>query len=113
MLTVQVNDSLAKAIDDLIKADKLYGSRSEFLKDAIRKNLLYVLDFQEKLKTNPSLKKIHDDAEKLALTSKQRGFTGKVPSKDEMTKWAIESDLKKGFISKKEAKALLQELNLA
>ena len=39
MLTVEIHENYAKAIDELIKKSGMYSSRSEFIKDAIEKYL--------------------------------------------------------------------------
>jgi len=39
MLSVLVEDSLVKMVDDFVSSSGLYSSRSEFLKDSIRNNL--------------------------------------------------------------------------
>jgi len=84
MLSVAVEDDFAKAIDKTIKCSGLYSSRSEFLKDSIRKNLTATM------KMSDSLKSIREGAEKLASLARQRGFTGKLPSKREREKFAKE-----------------------
>ncbi len=71
MLSVAVGESCARAIDELVVSSGLYSSRSEFLKDSIRKNLALTLQLSE------DLKKIHSESEALSLKAKQRGFSGK------------------------------------
>jgi len=77
MLSVQVEDSLAKTIDRAIQASGLYSSRSEFLKDAIRKNLFEVSMARE------SFREIHEGFEELRKLAKSRGYDGKMPTKAE------------------------------
>ncbi len=84
MLSVEVDDSYAKTIDKIIASSKMYSSRSEFLKDSIRKNL------QEMTTLSSSLKKIRVESEKLASKATQRGFKGKMPTILQMEKIAKE-----------------------
>jgi Arc/MetJ-type ribon-helix-helix transcriptional regulator len=84
MLSVAVDETYARAIDEVIKSTKIYSSRSEFLKDAIRKNLAEILRLGE------DLKKIHEESEKLAVKAKARGFKGKQLSRSERAKLARE-----------------------
>ena len=67
MLTVEVDDNYAKGIDRLISSTGFYSSRSEFLKDSIRKNLAEMLGMSE------SLKLIRKETEKLAVKVRARG----------------------------------------
>lgn len=91
MLTVEVDDSFAKTIDNVVLSTKLYSSRSEFLKDSIRKNLAEILKFNE------DLKKIHVQTQKLALKAKKRGFNGKLPVLEERQKLARDFLKEKGI----------------
>jgi len=68
MLSVEVNDSLVKTIDDAVKRSGLYSSRSEFLKDAIRKNLLETLMQQE------GFAEFHAKCEKMRAELKAQGI---------------------------------------
>ena len=89
MLSVAVDEKLARKIDELIDYSKLYSSRSEFLKDSIRKNLASTLELSE------DLKKIREGAEKLAAKAKKRGYRGGLPSIKKREKLA------KAFIKEK------------
>lgn len=84
MLTVAIDESYAKAIDSAIASSKAYSSRSEFLKDAIRKNL------SEMLKFNVDLRKIHEESEKLAMKARARGFSSRKISVEERERIARE-----------------------
>lgn len=84
MLSVQVDDNLVEAIDSLVKASGLYSSRSEFLKDAIRKNLLSTQDMSE------SMKKIRESRLRLSKLAYERGFDGKQLTREEKEKIADE-----------------------
>ena len=68
MLTVEVDEKYAKAIDKAIAKTKLYSSRSEFLKDSIRKN------FREMLRTDEDFRKIDEASEKLAKIARERAI---------------------------------------
>lgn len=59
MLSVEVHDSFAKLIDNAVRKSGLYSSRSEFLKDSIRKNLL------ETLVLDDDFRKVHEAGEKI------------------------------------------------
>ena len=91
MLSVEVDESYAKAIDRLISSSKLYSSRSEFLKDSIRKNLV------EMFRVNKDLKKIHFESEKLAANAMKNGFNGKKISNTERELLAKEFLKEKGL----------------
>lgn len=91
MLTVEVEDSFAERIDEVISSTKIYSSRSEFLKDSIRKNISEILKFNE------GLKKIHLATKKIAFKAKKRGFSGKLPSLKERGKLAKEFLKQKGL----------------
>lgn len=84
MLTVEVEDGFVKAIDNVVKKSSLYSSRSEFLKDAIRKNLAETAELDE------GLKKIREGAIELGRLARSRGWDGKMPTKGERDKIAEE-----------------------
>jgi Arc/MetJ-type ribon-helix-helix transcriptional regulator len=92
MLTVAMDERFVDAIDRLIDSSGMYSSRSEFMKDAIRKN------FEVMLKSDESLRKIHEGMKKLAELSKKRGNTGRMPTKKERDKFAIEFMKEKGLL---------------
>lgn len=84
MLSVQVEDKLAKEIDSLIRRSGMYSSRSEFLKDAIRKN---IMEFSA---LSDDQLKIRLGVRKLALKSYERGWRGEMPTQEERSKIADE-----------------------
>ena len=84
MLSVQVEDSLAKNIDSAVKSSGLYSSRSEFLKDAIRKNL------QDTLMLDEEFRKVHEWAEGLRNRLKADGITPRHLSRKERAEIADE-----------------------
>ncbi|MCR4368829.1 MAG: ribbon-helix-helix domain-containing protein [archaeon] len=75
MLTVEVDDAYARGIDKLISSTGLYSSRSEFLKDAIRKNLAEMIGMSD------GLRLIHEETEKLAAKVRERGGPIKMTKK--------------------------------
>ena len=91
MLSVEVRESCAKAIDAVVACSGLYSSRSEFLKDSIRKNLAETAQMSE------SLKSIRRGAIKLAAEARKRGYKGGFPSREERDKLAREYMKEKGI----------------
>ena len=91
MLTVEVDEKYAKAIDKAIAKTKLYSSRSEFLKDSIRKN------FREMLRTDEDFRKIDEASEKLAKIAKERDYKGGLLTRKERDKIAREYLKKEGL----------------
>ncbi len=92
MLSVAVDERFVRSIDLLIDSTGLYSSRSEFMKDAIRKN------FEEMMKSDDGLRKLHIGMKKLASLSKKRGNTVKMLTKKERDKFALEFMKEKGLI---------------
>ena len=84
MLTVEVDEKYAKSIDKAIAKTKMYSSRSEFLKDSIRKNYL------EMLKTDGDFRRMHEETIKLAKIAKERGYKGGLLTRKEKDKIARE-----------------------
>ena len=80
MLSVQVDDKLVDSVDKAIKDTGYYSSRSEFLKDAIRKNLL------ELLLQSPSFREMHEASEAFRKSGRERGLNQKPFSKLEREK---------------------------
>lgn len=91
MLTVEVDDEFAKQIDSVISSSKLYSSRSEFLKDSMRKNLSEMLGMSE------SLKKLRASTEELYRKVKARGGPRKI-SRKERDELAMQFAREKGLI---------------
>ncbi len=92
MLSVAIDKDYVKVIDKLISSSGLYSSRSEFMKDAIRKNLV------ELIKLNENLKKIDMESKKLGEKARKRGYKGDLLSKKEREKLARAFAKEKGFI---------------
>ena len=91
MLSVEVDERYAKNIDAMIKKTGMYSSRSEFLKDSIRRNLEKMIESDEKLKD------IHEGLKEIARVAKERGWDGKLPTRAERDKWAREFVKKNGI----------------
>ncbi len=80
MLSVQVEDKLATEIDGLVKETGFYSSRSEFLKDSIRRLLN---EMQERKEYR---KKVRAAFRELAMKAKARGWNGELPTPEERNK---------------------------
>jgi Arc/MetJ-type ribon-helix-helix transcriptional regulator len=84
MLSVQVEDAFAKEIDAIIAESGQYSSRSEFMKDAIRKNM-------EKMRESAAYrKKVREAFRRLAQKARDRGWDGQMPTQEERDKIAEE-----------------------
>ncbi|MBU2476876.1 ribbon-helix-helix domain-containing protein [Candidatus Micrarchaeota archaeon] len=83
-LTVAVDEEYIKTLDFVIKSSKMYSSRSEFIKDAVREKV------SELVKLNEDLKEIRAAAKRMAKKAKERGWDGSLISKKERDKWAKE-----------------------
>ncbi len=70
-LTIAVDSDYVKTLDTVIKSSKLYSSRSEFIKDAVREKLA------ELMKLNNDLSDIRAGAKRLAKKAKAKGWDGK------------------------------------
>ena len=91
MLTVEIHENYAKAIDELIKKSGMYSSRSEFIKDAIRKN------YEELIKFDKGLSEIHEGAKELGKKARANGYKGGLLTKEEKNKIALEYAKKRGI----------------
>ncbi|MDD5148156.1 MAG: ribbon-helix-helix domain-containing protein [Candidatus ainarchaeum sp.] len=91
MLTVEIHENYAKAIDELIKKSGMYSSRSEFLKDAIRKN------YEELIKFDKGLSEIHELGKKIGADARAKGYNGGLLTKEERTKIALEYAKERGI----------------
>ncbi|MFH0970841.1 MAG: ribbon-helix-helix domain-containing protein [Candidatus Diapherotrites archaeon] len=84
MLSVQVEDKMASKIDALVSRSGLYSSRSEFLKDAIRKCIVELETLSdERLHSRLALRT-------LALTAYDRGYRGEELTREQRAKIADE-----------------------
>ena len=91
MLSVQVEDKMVQQVDEFIEHSGLYSSRSEFLKDSIRKNLSALLE-KEVYK-----KKVRESFHALAKKAVARGWNGKLPTGEQRAKIVEEYLKEKGI----------------
>ncbi|MFH1588876.1 MAG: ribbon-helix-helix domain-containing protein [Candidatus Diapherotrites archaeon] len=84
MLSFEVSDAFAEAIDAVVRTSGIYSSRSEFLKDSVRKNV------EQAKKTSEFIKKLRASSLELAKKAKSRGWDGKMASYEQKDKWAKE-----------------------
>lgn len=91
-LTTAVKDGYIELLDEAIKNSRMYTSRSEFLKDAVREKLEKLIKFNEETAD------IRAGARKLAALAKARGWDGSMITREEKEKAAQELLKKKGFI---------------
>lgn len=89
ILSVEVEDAFVKAIDNTIKKTGLYSSRSEFIKDSLRKNL------NETFNQNEFRKNFLMQIKKLRKTSFAKGYDGHTPTYEER------DEIAKEFLKKK------------
>jgi len=82
ILSVEVEDAFVKAIDNTIKKTGLYSSRSEFIKDSLRKNL------NENYNSAEFRKNFMSGIKKLRKISFERGYDGHTPTYEERDKIA-------------------------
>jgi len=92
-LTVAVNEEYVKTIDSVIKSSKLYSSRSEFIKDAVREKM------ESLIKLNDELDEIRAASIRLAKKARAAGWDGKTVSLSRKEKERIANELlkEKGF----------------
>jgi Arc/MetJ-type ribon-helix-helix transcriptional regulator len=76
MLSFQVEDNLAEAVDDLLKKG-FYSSRSEFIKESIRAGI------EKQLAIMQSFQKVHNASEKLRNEFKNKNMKLEESSKKE------------------------------
>jgi len=91
MLSVEVDDRLAKAIDNVVAISGAYSSRSEFLKDSIRKNLAETREMSEWMKN------FRESTKKLAALARSRGYKGGLLTRKEKDKIAGEFIKERGL----------------
>lgn len=92
MLSVGVEDKFASIIDEFIAKSGRYSSRSEFLKDSIRKNL------DKQMESEEWRKSFMEGILKLRKNAYARGFDGRFPTREERAKiaeeWVKENNIK-------------------
>ena len=96
MVSCAVEDSFLRKIDNYVKKSGMYTSRSEFLKDSMRKNLVNMSDTEKWMKD-------------FAKESIARGYRGGFPTREERAQIATDHLLEKGIIDQKEAKRLMNQ----
>ncbi len=84
MLSVQVEDKLAAEIDQVIKETGFFSSRSEFLKEAIRKS---ISEIRERAAYRKKVRDVFREFGKKAL---ERGWNGELPTREQRIKIADE-----------------------
>ncbi|MFH1256868.1 MAG: ribbon-helix-helix domain-containing protein [Candidatus Diapherotrites archaeon] len=90
-LTAVVDDDYVQTLDFVIRSSKLYSSRSEFIKDAVREKMEALVRLSEELRD------IREASKRLASKAKARGWNGSIPSKSEREKNANQFLKEKGF----------------
>jgi len=83
MLTVQVEDALAREIDSVVSLGR-FSSRSEFLKDLIRKGI------QEQMEHEQWRKGFDEMVKSVRKNALAKGWNGKLPTREERAKIADE-----------------------
>jgi Arc/MetJ-type ribon-helix-helix transcriptional regulator len=92
MLSVGVEDKFASIIDEFIAKSGRYSSRSEFLKDSIRRNL------EEQTKSEEWRKSFIEGILELRKKAYARGYDGSLLTREEKVKiadeWVKENKIK-------------------
>lgn len=83
---MNVEPVLVKEVDKIVRQEKLYSSRNDFVRDAIRSK---VLEYR-RLKIRKVLKEV-------AKKALERGWNGEMPTRKERDNWAKEFLKEKGF----------------
>ena len=91
-LTTVVDDKYIKLIDSVIFEGKQYSSRSEFLKDSVRKNLEQAIQF------NKELRELKSVSRKFAEGAIKNGWDGTLLTREDKIKAADDLFRKKGWI---------------
>jgi len=90
-MTVAVDDQYVKTLDGVIKSSRLYSSRSEFIKDAVREKMA------ELVQLNENLRDIRKASIELGKKARARGWDGSMPTREERDKAAKQFMEKKGI----------------
>lgn len=75
-----IDPKLMKKVDEIVKKEGLYHSRNDFVRDALRAKVL-ALEWRLNFRA---------DVKKMRETALARGWNGKMPTKEERNKIAIE-----------------------
>ncbi|MBN2127688.1 MAG: hypothetical protein JW703_04875 [Candidatus Diapherotrites archaeon] len=89
-LSFDADKKYIKLIDSVINESKMYSSRSEFLKSAVREKVEKQQDLNWRIK-------FKQDVKKMAETAVKRGWNGELLTREEKAKIADEFLKKKGF----------------
>ena len=90
-LTMVMQDDFIKQLDQAIKESKMYSSRSEFLKDAVRAKLKELEENKEKIK------KMHEATRQIGLSALKKGWNGELPTREHREKIFEEFIKEKGW----------------
>lgn len=90
-LSVLVEDEFVKNVDAVLRRTKLYSSRSEFIKDAVREKTLELMEKQQQLE------EFRKGVKKLARLAKKRGYKGGFLTREQKIKVANEMLKEHGF----------------
>ncbi|MBI2530543.1 MAG: hypothetical protein HYW05_05385 [Candidatus Diapherotrites archaeon] len=81
-LSVLVDKEFVKNVDAVLDKTRIYSSRSEFIKDAIREKTIELVEKQQKLS------EFRKGAKRLSKLALKRGYKGKLPTREERAKIA-------------------------
>lgn len=90
-LTTVVDDEFIKMIDRVVKESRMYSSRSEFLKDAVREK------YEELMLSNPKIKEIRLATRELARKARENGWDGSAMTREDREKIARKYMKRKGI----------------
>ena len=95
MLSVEVDDKLVKTIDEVVAKSGRFSSRSEFLKDSIRRNL------EKQAEVEENMKSFMNTVVQLRKKASARGYDGSLLTREEKVKIADDHFNEKGINIKK------------
>ncbi len=90
-LTTVVDDEFIKMIDRVVKESKMYSSRSEFLKDAVREK------YEELMLSNPKIREIRMATRELARKARENGWDGSPMTREDRERIARKHLREKGL----------------
>ncbi|MBS3057262.1 MAG: hypothetical protein J4415_01385 [Candidatus Diapherotrites archaeon] len=90
-LSVLVDREFVRDVDAVLQKTRIYSSRSEFIKDAIRERMI------ELSKTADELRNIREATKKLARLAVKRGYKGEPLTRKERIRIANEHLMEYGF----------------
>ena len=95
MLSVEVEDKLVETIDEVVAKSGKFSSRSEFLKDSIRRNL------EKQVEVEENMKKFMAGILELRKKAYANGYDGRFPTREERAKIANDYFKEQGIDIKK------------